>query len=207
MHNQISNPAEGTTLHWHGLLQSQTQWEDGVPAVSECPIAPGATHTYSFKASLYGSTWYHSHYSGQYAGGLWGPLIVHGPKNVAYDIDVGPVTLSDYYHRDYFSILEDVMGNDLTKVRPASDNNLINGKMNFDCSNVTNGVPCTNNAGLAKFKFTAGKKHRLRLINTSGAAIQKFSIDNHTMTVMANDFVPVQPYTTNVVTLAVSSQH
>ena len=39
--------------------------------------------------------WYHSHYSAQYAGGLIGPLIVHGPTNVPYDIDVGPVLLSD----------------------------------------------------------------------------------------------------------------
>lgn len=37
---------------------------DGVPGVTQCPIPPGGTFTYSFVADLYGSSWYHSHYSG-----------------------------------------------------------------------------------------------------------------------------------------------
>ena len=97
------------------------------------------------------------------------------------------------------------MGTDLTKVRPAADNNLINGKMNFDCSNSTTGAKCTNNAGLSKFQFTSGKKHRLRLINTGTAGIQKFSIDNHKLSVIANDMIQIKPYTAEVVTLAVSN--
>lgn len=43
--NHISGPEEGTTLHWHGLLQSATPWYDGVPSVQQCPIAPGSTFT------------------------------------------------------------------------------------------------------------------------------------------------------------------
>lgn len=206
VNNAITNPEEGTTLHWHGFLQQQSEWMDGVPAISMCPIAPGTSYTYSFKATPYGTTWYHSHYSSQYVDGTWGPMIIHGPSNVDYDIDLGPVTLNDYYHRKEFDILKDVMGTDLSKVRVVSDNNLINGKMNFQCphsiSNTTTG-PCVNDAGLAKFKFQSGKKHRLRLINTGVAGIQKFSIDNHNMTIFANDFIPVEPYTTNVVTLGV----
>ena len=102
------------------------------------------------------------------------------------------------------------MGTDLANedaVRPPSDNNLINGKMNFACGNSTgNGTTgtCVNNAGLSKFSFTSGQKHRLRLINTGIQAIQKFSIDNHKMTVIANDFIPVVPYETTIVTLGVS---
>ena len=98
VHNQIADPAEGTTMHWHGLLQQYSQWEDGVPGISQCPLPPGSSFTYSFKATLYGTTWYHSHYSSQYAGGLWGPIVVHGPNSVQYDVDLGPVTLNDYYH-------------------------------------------------------------------------------------------------------------
>jgi len=60
------------------------------------------------------------------------------------------------------------------------------------------------NAGLSKFRFQKGKTHRLRLINAGAEGIQRFSIDGHNMTVIANDFVPVQPYTTQVVTLGVS---
>jgi FtsP/CotA-like multicopper oxidase with cupredoxin domain len=60
------------------------------------------------------------------------------------------------------------------------------------------------NAGLSKFRFQQGKTHRLRLINAGAEGIQRFSIDGHDMTVIANDFVPLQPYTTQVVTLGVS---
>jgi len=30
--NNIFGPEEGTSLHWHGLLQKDTPWFDGVPA-------------------------------------------------------------------------------------------------------------------------------------------------------------------------------
>lgn len=87
----------------------------------------------------------------------------------------------------------------------ASDNNLINGKGNFNCSQA-NGVPCTNNAGISKFRFQTGKTHRLRLINAGGSASQKFTIDNHTFTVIANDYVPIKPYQTNVITLGIGQR-
>ena len=74
--NRIAD--EGTSLHWHGFLQKETPWYDGVPGVQQCPIAPGNTFTYSFRADLYGTSWYHSHYSSQYADGLLGPIVVLG---------------------------------------------------------------------------------------------------------------------------------
>ena len=120
------------------------------------------------------------------------------------------MTINDYYHKDYYTILQGVVGTDIANenlVRPPSDNNLINGKMNFACGNSTSNSTtgtCVNNAGISKFSFTSGKKHRLRLINSGIQAIQKFSIDNHTMTVIANDFIPLVPYETTVVTLGVS---
>ena len=206
VHNELTGPEEGTALHWHGLLQTASPWEDGVPSVQQCPIPPGKSLQYSFKADLYGSSWYHSHYSAQYAGGLFGPMIIHGPKNVDYDIDLGPVLLTDYFHKQYFDLVEEVMGTNLSLIAPKSDNNLINGKMDFNCSLVTDGTPCVNNAGLSKFQFKKGKKHRLRLINASAEGIQKFSIDGHKLTVMANDFVPIKPYETEIVTLGVGQR-
>ena len=70
--NNIVGPEEGTALHWHGFLQKLTPWFDGVPAVQQCPIAPGKCLTYTFIADLYGTSWYHSHYSAQYNAGLVG---------------------------------------------------------------------------------------------------------------------------------------
>ena len=84
-------------------------------------------------------------------------MIIHGPKNVPYDKDLGPVFLTDWYHDEYFNIVKNVMSapvscNTLTvkscaellqpSPPPSSDNNLINGKMNYDCSLVTDGTAC-----------------------------------------------------------------
>jgi Multicopper oxidase len=88
----------------------------------------------------------------------------------------------------------------LTKI----SNNLVNGKANYPCANTT--LPCTPNAGLTKFAFQSGKKYRMRLINPSSDALQKISIDNHTFTVIAYDFTPIQPYQTDLITLAVGQR-
>ncbi|KAL9046399.1 MAG: hypothetical protein Q9214_000758, partial [Letrouitia sp. 1 TL-2023] len=134
-------------------------------------------------------------------------MIIHGPhENVFYDKDIGPVILSDWYHGEYFDLVEQVMTPQFAPP-PFSDNNLINGKMDYDCSRIPAGGPsCTPNAGIAKFNFTSGKTHRLRLINAGAEGLQRFSIDGHKMTVIANDFVPVKPYTTNVVTLGIGQR-
>lgn len=71
--NKLAN--EGTSLHWHGFLMTGTNQMDGVPGITQCPIAPGSSQTYTFKAELYGHSWYHSHYSAQYAGGAVGPMV------------------------------------------------------------------------------------------------------------------------------------
>ncbi len=88
---------------------------------------------------------------------------------------------------------------------PQSQNNLINGKMNYPCANAT-GMQCTPNAGVSKFSVQSGKSYRLRLINAGSEGMQKFSIDGYKLKVIANDFVPLKPYMTNVVTLGIGQR-
>ncbi|PFH60220.1 hypothetical protein XA68_11285 [Ophiocordyceps unilateralis] len=204
--NNITGPEEGVALHWHGFLQHGKPWEDGVPAVTQCPIAPGKSFTYQFEAELYGSTWYHSHYSSQYAAGLVGPITIYGPRQRSYDVDLGPVMLSDWYHKKYYDLVKQSMTPNSPPI--GSDNILINGKGNFDCTKRAAGdtTPCVSDAGISKFKFQRGKTHRLRLINAGAEALMRFSIDGHKMTVIANDFVPVEPYDTEVVTLGIGQR-
>ncbi|KAL6709371.1 hypothetical protein ACN47E_001778 [Coniothyrium glycines] len=200
---QVTNDLtdEGTALHAHGLFQKETSWYDGVPAVAQCPIAPnGGYYEMLFRADRYGTSWYHSHYSAQYSGGAHGPLVIYGPKYEEYDIDVGPIILEDWFHADYFSLVEGTMAGQF----PPSNNNLINGRMNYPCSNTT--LPCTPNAGVSKFQFESGKKHLLRLINAGAEGNQKFSIDGHQLKVIAVDYIPVEPYMTNVVTLGIGQR-
>lgn len=95
VHNNISGPEEGTATHWHGVLQRETPWMDGTPGVAQCPIAPGESYTYRFRAEVYGTTFWHAHYSAQYTAGAVGPMVIHGPSVRDYDVDLGPIMLSD----------------------------------------------------------------------------------------------------------------
>ncbi|EXU94634.1 multicopper oxidase [Metarhizium robertsii] len=203
VHNNIFGPEEGVSFHWHGLPQRNKPWEDGVPAVTQCPITSGKSFTYSFEAEFYGTSWYHSHYSAQYSGGLSGPMVIYGPAAKGYDVDIGPIMLSDWYHKPYFTLVEETMAPKAAPEAPRSDNNLINGRNSLDCTGNTNSsqTACGN-----MFKFSRGKVHRLRLINSGSESIEKFSIDGHVMEVIANDFVPVKPYKTEVVTLGIGQR-
>lgn len=54
-----------------------TPWADGVPGVTQRPIEPHGSFVHEFRASQYGSYWYHAHYRGQIDDGLLGPMIIH----------------------------------------------------------------------------------------------------------------------------------
>jgi FtsP/CotA-like multicopper oxidase with cupredoxin domain len=49
----------GTSIHWHGIRQLGTNEMDGAVGVTQCPIAPGDSFTYTWKATQYGTSWYH----------------------------------------------------------------------------------------------------------------------------------------------------
>ncbi|KAF2859405.1 multicopper oxidase [Piedraia hortae CBS 480.64] len=191
---------EGTSIHWHGMLQKGTPYQDGLPGYGQCPIAPGSTYTYRFQADLYGTSWWHSHYSAQYASGLYGPMIIYGPTNSNYDEDLGPIMVSDWHHKYYEDIVEDLLAPLPAVNIPKSDNNLINGKNSFDCS--TTDLECYSDMPLSYFQFTSGQTYRMRFINPSASAVEKITIDNHKFTVIANDYVEIEPYETDVITLA-----
>jgi FtsP/CotA-like multicopper oxidase with cupredoxin domain len=202
VHNNLTD--EGTSIHWHGILQTESQWEDGVPGFTQCPIAPDSGFTYRFRADLYGTSWWHAHYSAQYGSGLVGPMIIYGPKNVEDDIDLGPVMLQDWYHTYYQEEIHGLFQPIPDAVVPRADSNTINGKGSYPCSKTSK--KCDDDVPMATFNFTSGKEHRLRLINPSSAATQKFTIDGHKFKVVATDFVEIQPYETDVITLAVGQR-
>lgn len=76
----INHLDEDTSVHFHGIEQWGTPWSDGVPGVTQRPIAPGQTFLYQWKATAAGAYWYHSHYKGQIADGLHGAILIN-PRN------------------------------------------------------------------------------------------------------------------------------
>jgi manganese oxidase len=66
---------ESTSMHWHGIEVPIEQ--DGVPWVSQRPIAPGEIFTYEFTVHQEGTFFYHAHSAMQEMIGLIGMFIAH----------------------------------------------------------------------------------------------------------------------------------
>jgi FtsP/CotA-like multicopper oxidase with cupredoxin domain len=66
-----------------------------------------------------------AHYSAQYSGGAIGPIVIHGPKIADYDVDIGPIMLSDWYHSDYYTLVNNTMQGAV----PPSNNNLVSNEI------------------------------------------------------------------------------
>jgi FtsP/CotA-like multicopper oxidase with cupredoxin domain len=52
--NSMQN--NGTSIHWHGVRQHHSTGSDGVNGVTECPLAPGDTKTYTFLVTQFGTS-------------------------------------------------------------------------------------------------------------------------------------------------------
>ncbi|KAK5661604.1 hypothetical protein OQA88_9704 [Cercophora sp. LCS_1] len=184
----------GTSIHWHGLHQKLTQLHDGANGVTECPIPPGGEFTYKFRAQQYGSSWYHSHFSAQYGNGIVGTILINGPASLPYDIDLGVFPITDYYYKSADELVHDTMNGP----PPPSDNVLFNGKGKH---------PITGAGEWANVTLTPGKRHRLRIINTSTENHFQLSLVNHQFTIIASDLVPVNAFTTQSLFLGVGQRY
>ena len=76
---------ESTSMHWHGLEVPIDQ--DGVPFISQKPIAPGETYTYEFTVHQEGTFFYHAHSAMQEMIGLLGMFISHPQSAHAPHVD------------------------------------------------------------------------------------------------------------------------
>lgn len=195
----------GTSIHWHGIRQLNSMEMDGVNGVTQCPIAPGEEFTYVFNATQYGSSWYHSHYSVQYADGLQGPLTIHGPSSANYDEPKFPLIMTDWGHNSAFAAIYHQGSDPLGK--PSV---LLNGTGNvtrFSGNAPTTTMPKTFEMSFDRPTPFGPRRYLLRLINTAFETTFTFSIDNHRLQIIAADFVPIVPYFTHSVTVAIGQRY
>jgi hypothetical protein len=69
---------ESSTIHWHGLEVPVGM--DGVPYISQKPVAPGARFVYEFSLHQAGTFFYHSHGAMQEMMGMIGLFIIYPQK-------------------------------------------------------------------------------------------------------------------------------
>ena len=89
VHNELN---EETSLHWHGLFLPNQY--DGVPNLTQMPIAPHTTHLYRFPVIQHGTHWYHSHTALQEQIGMYGSFIMN--KVDEPNIPTIPIVLSEW---------------------------------------------------------------------------------------------------------------
>jgi FtsP/CotA-like multicopper oxidase with cupredoxin domain len=167
---------EETTVHWHGIRLPNAM--DGVPHLTQRPIAPGETFAYEFTCPDAGTFWYHPHQRSfvQVGRGLYGPLIVEEREPVPVDRDIIWV-LADWRLLNDASISGD-FGNmhDVSHNGRVGNTVTINGR-----------IPET-------FSVQAGERIRLRLINGANARIFGLEFTGHRPQIIALDGQPVEPH-------------
>ncbi|KAJ4359578.1 uncharacterized protein N0V89_000133 [Didymosphaeria variabile] len=193
----------GTSVHFHGIRQLNTVENDGVPSITQCPIAPGESFTYKFVATNYGTSWYHSHYAIQAWMGVFGPMVIHGPTSKEYDVDAGTIFLNDWSHETVDS-LYDAAQDSVNGGPRIMDNGLING-MN------TWGVQGSSNQTGQRFELPTqlepGKTYLFRIINGAIQSSYKWYIDGHKLQVIGMDFTSIVPYETDIISINIGQRY
>ncbi|KAF2709229.1 multicopper oxidase [Pleomassaria siparia CBS 279.74] len=192
VNNLLTTSQNGTSIHFHGIRQNYTNDQDGVVSITQCPTAPSTSITYKWRAIQYGSTWYHSHFALQAWQGILGGIIINGPATANYDEDLGMLFLNDWDHQT----VDELYISAETDGPPTLDNGLINGTNTYEDGGYRYNTT-----------FTANTSYRIRLVNGAVDTHWKFMLDNHTMTVIAADLVPITPYTTDVLSIGMGQRY
>jgi FtsP/CotA-like multicopper oxidase with cupredoxin domain len=173
----VNELPEPTLLHWHGLRIPNAM--DGVPHLTQQPIAPGQSFDYRFKVPDAGTFWYHSHLyaSEQIERGLAGVLLVDEPQPVDVDRDV-VLVFDDWrlkpdgaLHEESFRSMHDA-----AHLGRVGEHLTVNGGPALD-------IPVRSNERL-----------RLRMINAANARLMALRLEGHRAVVMAIDGQPAEPF-------------
>nr|CAH7744303.1 unnamed protein product [Callosobruchus chinensis] len=181
------------TLHWHGLRQLNTQYYDGVPMITQCPINGGQTFRYQMISTM-GTYFYHAHTGLQKFEGLSGSVIGRLPRckdslsqYFDHDLPEHVVFVSDWLHmhiEDKFPGLRTrIIGQDPESL-------LINGKGRWTDRETGN----TTTTPLEIFNVKKGYRYRFRMINAmTSSCTMGMRVLGHKLTVISTDGEAVIP--------------
>jgi FtsP/CotA-like multicopper oxidase with cupredoxin domain len=119
--------------------------------------------------------------------------VIHGPATANYDVDLEPIVITDWSHATVDALYSYAQ----TRGPPKMDTALINGKGTY------------NGTGGERYQvmFEAGKKYRMRFVNAAVDSYFKLSLDGHKMTVIAMDFVSVEPFEIDVLDFTMGQRY
>ncbi len=189
--NQL--PAD-TSLHWHGL--ALPNGVDGVPGITQNPIAPGGRRLYEFVAQRPGTYLYGAHVGVQLDRGLYAPLTIADPAEPGDYDDEWTVVLDDWVDGTGRTP-EDVL-RALTATRPATAAQLAStstapfgdpGRVAYPYYLVNGALP----TAPVSYRGRPGRRLRLRVINAASDTIFTLAVGGHRPTVTHADGYRVAP--------------
>lgn len=189
-------PTENVVIHWHGIRQIGTPWQDGTAGVSQCPIFAGEMYTYTFVVDQPGTYFYHGHYGLQRTAGLYGWLIVEAGEKEPFSYDGElKILLDDWWHENVYEQVYDLSSRPFHWFGEAQTL-LMEGRGQFDCSKAGSRHCNASNpqCSLTRLPVESGKTYRLRLANVASLASLNFAIQGHKMTVVEADGHYVEPF-------------
>jgi len=189
-------PTENVVIHWHGIRQIGTPWQDGTAGVSQCPIFAGEMYTYTFVVDQPGTYFYHGHYGLQRTAGLYGWLIVEATKKEPFSYDGElKILLDDWWHENVYEQAYDLSSRPFHWFGEAQTL-LMEGRGQFDCSKAGSRHCNASNpqCSLTRLPVESGKTYRLRLASVASLASLNFVIQGHKMTVVEADGHYVEPF-------------
>ena len=198
-----------TSVHWHGLAIRNDM--DGVPSITSPEVLPGSSFDFDFITPDSGTYWFHPHSGTQLDRGLYAPLIVDDPNEVANYDQEWILVLDDWTDgigKNPDEILADLRrGNGNSSNMPGMD---MGSSTAMDSGDVVypmylvNGRPI-NDPDLLTAR--PGDRVRLRLINAGADTIFQVALSEHTMTVTHSDGFPVKPYDTDLLRLGMGERY
>ncbi|BGP42823.1 ferroxidase fet3 [Rhodotorula kratochvilovae] len=201
--NSLDGPS---SIHHHGIFFNGTNYYDGAPGVTQCPIPVGSEMLYEVPVDLqHGTYWYHSHTSQHYQDGLRAPFIIHAEEEPHNYDEEYTIVLSDWYHERSTKLNHQFMNKfNPTGAEPVPDSLLIYAAQNGSYLPSNEDVRFNDNLSIP---FEAGKTYRLRVINTGIFAMTFFWIDGHDMQVIEADGIDTEPYPVDFLTLSVAQRY
>ncbi|MFM6975739.1 MAG: multicopper oxidase domain-containing protein [Sphingobacteriaceae bacterium] len=226
VYNQLK---ENTSLHWHGLYLPNK--EDGVPYLTQMPIAPNSTYVYRFPISQNGTHWYHSHSGLQEQIGMYGSMILNKrPNDPTFrkgidDLPTVPIILSEWtdykpenVHRmlhnasDWFAIKKGTTQSYAEAIREGHFKTKLTNEwkrmLAMDVSDVYYNRFLINGKSDSQLSpFKSGDKVRLRISNGGASSYFWLTYAGGKITVVANDGNDVVPVEVDRLIVGVSETY
>jgi FtsP/CotA-like multicopper oxidase with cupredoxin domain len=200
---------QDTTVHWHGLAVPNDM--DGVPGLTQPPIAPDHSGSYRFTLPHPGTYWYHPHVGVQPDRGLYGALIVDDPAEPGrYDLEL-LVVLDDWLDgtgRSPDDVMREMQGGmaDMADMRSRPRSPVLGGEggdvayPHYLLNGRLPGAP-------PSFRARPGQRARIRIVNAGADTAFRVALGGHRLTVTHTDGFPVRPVTVDTLVIAMGERY